>query len=122
MNIIFCFAPKQATPFARNKAKTLCSLDDRASKEGLKRGIKTNARDQRLTRMFDIYYHQRKYKSRFQIFSEITAFAKLLHVEFISCVCGIQQFYAHTCTRCGPIFSFRSWFLLGGIKFASFLR
>ena len=52
----------------------------------------------------------------FNFFSEITAFAKLLHVEFISCVCGIQQFYAHTCTRCGPIFSFRSWFLLGGMN------
>ena len=62
VNIIFCFAPKQATPFARNKAKTLCSSDEIASKEGLKRGIKINARDQRLTRMFDIHYYQRKYK------------------------------------------------------------
>ena len=62
MNIIFCFAPKQATPFARNKAKTLCSSDEIASKQGLKRGIKINARDQRLTRMFDIHYYQRKYK------------------------------------------------------------
>ena len=32
-----------------------------------------------------------------------TAFAKLLHVKFISWV-YILRFYAHTCTRCAPVF------------------
>ena len=53
---------KTGYSICKKKAKTLCSSDERASKEGLKRGIKINARDQRLTRMFDIHYHQRKYK------------------------------------------------------------
>ena len=32
-----------------------------------------------------------------------TAFVKLLHVKFISWV-YILRFYAHTCTRCAPVF------------------
>ena len=36
---------RQATPFAGNKAKTLCPSDEIASKERLKRGIKINGRD-----------------------------------------------------------------------------
>lgn len=54
---------------------------------------------------------------KIQIFSEMTASNKLLHVKFIYLfIYYVLRFYAHTCTCCRAIFSCRLRFLLGEVN------